>query len=76
MRGPIWTIAASVFVAVVAVVKINLSFVGKYMGKEAGFTLLEPGNLVAMAALAVASLVFVVATAVLLWRVVRTHLNR
>ena len=59
-----------------AVVKIELSFSGRYMGKESGFTLLEPGNLFAIAALVVSSLIFVVATAVLFWRLVRRRMNR
>jgi hypothetical protein len=76
MRGPVWTIAVAVVIATVASVKIALSFSGKYMGKEAGFTLLEPGNLVALAAVVVAVLAFVVAVVVLLWRVVRAHVNQ
>ncbi len=73
MRGPLWTIAAAVFVAAAGWIKIETSFYGKYMGKEAGFTLLETGNLVAIAALVVASITFLIATMVLLWRAIQSR---
>jgi hypothetical protein len=73
MKGPIWTIAVAVCIAVVAVTKIAMSFSGKYMGKEAGFTLFETGNLIAIAALVVASFTFIIATMVLLWRIIRAR---
>lgn len=76
LRGSIYTLAAAVIVALGAVVKLHLSFSGRYMGKEAGFALFEPGNLLALLALLVAALVFLAATATLIWQLVRARGSR
>jgi len=71
ISGPLLALVIAVVVANGALIALELSFSGRYMGKEAGFALFEPANLVAVFALFVSALVFVISVPMLLWKAFR-----